>query len=150
MAGYQLRPAALGDAEVLFRIHQGSMREYLAQAFGPWTDDFARERHDQWLRGGGAQVVLAGDQIIGALDVEWQPEAAFLRRIEIDPEFQGRGVGTAIVQDFLHQCAERQVPARLHVFSHNPARHLYQRPGFRELGRDGPSIAMQWDAPSGR
>jgi hypothetical protein len=45
MAVYQLRPAAPGDASVLFRIHRESMGDYLAQAFGPWTQDFAREQH---------------------------------------------------------------------------------------------------------
>ena len=132
MAVYQPRPAAPGDAGVLFRIHRESMGDYLAQAFGPWTEDFAREQHGKWLRAGRAQAVMMDGQIVGALDIEWQPDAAILSRIEIDPKFQGRGVGSAIVQDLLRQCAERRVPARLHVFSHNPAHRLYQRLGFRD------------------
>lgn len=89
-----------------------------------------------------------GDQVIEALDIDWEPGAGMLNRIEIDPEFQGRGVGTAIVTDLQRQCAERRVPARLEVFPHNPARHLYQRLGFREVGREGPAIATQWDPPA--
>jgi ribosomal protein S18 acetylase RimI-like enzyme len=75
------------------------------------------------------------------------PDAAILSRIEIDPKFQGRGAGSAIVQDLLRQCAERRVPAGLHVCSHNPAHRLYQRLGFQDQGHAGPSIAMQWDPP---
>lgn len=148
MAVYQLRPAAPDDAEILFRIHMASMGDYLAQAFGSWEEDFAREQHRNWLRGGRAQAVMMGDQVIGALDIDWQPDSAVLSRIEIDPEFQGRGVGSAIVRDLLSRCAQRRVPARLQVFAHNPAHRLYRRLGFRDQGRDGPSIMMQWDPPN--
>jgi GNAT superfamily N-acetyltransferase len=75
-----------------------SMGEYLAHAFGPWTEDFARQQHGSWLRAGRAQAVTMGDQVIGAPDIEWQPDAAVLSRLEIGPEFQGRGVGSAIVE----------------------------------------------------
>jgi hypothetical protein len=95
MAPYRLRPAAVDDADALFRIHRASMGEYLTQALGPWTDDFAREQHNMWLRAGRAQVVMVGDQIAGAVDIEWRPEMARLNRIEIAPQFQGHGVDSA-------------------------------------------------------
>ncbi len=147
MATYQLRPATPDDSDILFRIHRAAMGEYLEQAFGPWTEEFDREQHEQWLSAGRAQVILVGDEIAGALDVEWRADAALLYRIGIDPPFQGRGLGTAIVRDLLTECGERRLPARLHVFPHNPARHLYERLGFRETGRDAASIVMQWDPP---
>src|ERR1022692_3166013 len=93
MAPYRLRPAAADDADALFRIHRASMGEYLAQALGPWTDDFAREQHNMWLRAGRAQVVMVGDQIAGAVDIEWRPEMARLNRIEITPPFPGQRLG---------------------------------------------------------
>jgi ribosomal protein S18 acetylase RimI-like enzyme len=123
------------------------MSEYLAQAFGTYTDKDARAQHARWLRVGRAQVVMVDDQVAGALDIDWRPDAGVLSRIEIDPVFQGRGVGTAIVRDLLRTCAQRRIPARLHVYSYNPAQRLYHRLGFREVGRDGPSVAMQWDPP---
>src|ERR1022692_3073516 len=147
MIGYRLRPATPDDSDILFRIHRASMGEYLEQAFGPWTDEFDREQHEQWLSAGRVQVVLVGDEIAGALDVEWTAEAALLYRIGIDPLFQGRGLGTAIVRELQRECGGRSRPVRLHVFPPNPARRLYQRFGFREVGRDGTSIMMQWDPP---
>jgi ribosomal protein S18 acetylase RimI-like enzyme len=148
MVAYRLRPATADDAEVLFRIHRGAMADHLAQAFGPWTDGFAREQHEKWLRTGRPQVVMVGGETFGVLDVEWQPDAARLHRIEIGPEFHGRGVGTAILRDLLRECCELHIPARLAVFLHNPARRLYQRLGFREVRIYGPSIEMQWDPPN--
>ncbi len=147
MVAYLLRPATPDDSDILFRIHREAMGEYLEQAFGPWTDEFDREQHEQWLSAGRARVIMVGDEIAGALDVEWTADAAILYRIAIDPPFQGRGLGTAIVADLLRECGERRLPARLQVFPHNPARHLYQRLGFRQVGTDGPSIEMQWDPP---
>lgn len=147
MVTYRLRPATPDDGDTLFGIHRASMGEYLEQAFGPWTEEFDREQHEQWLSAGRARVILVGEEIAGFLDVEWTSDAALLYRIGIDPAFQGRGVGTAIVTDLLRECGERQLAARLRVFPHNPARRLYQRLGFREVGRDSASIVMQWDPP---
>ena len=147
MVTYRLRPATPDDSDILYLIHRAAMGEYLEQAFGPWTEEFDREQHEQWLSAGRARVILVGDEIAGVLDVEWQADVAVLYRIGIDPTFQGRGLGTAIVRDLLRECGERQLPARLHVFPHNPARRLYQRLGFREVGSDSASIVMRWDPP---
>jgi hypothetical protein len=35
--------SAADDTDVWFRINRAALREYLAQAFGPWTDEFDRE-----------------------------------------------------------------------------------------------------------
>jgi GNAT superfamily N-acetyltransferase len=65
------------------------------------------------------------------------------------PAFQRRGIGTAILRDLIRACSERQLPVRLSVCPHSPAPRLYQRLGFREVGTDSTSIAMQWDPPDG-
>lgn len=148
MPAYELRSAGPDDADALFGIHWASMGEYLARAFDGYADEDARAYHRQWLGSGRAQVIVVGGQAAGALDVDWQPDAGFLRTIEIDPAFQGRGIGTAIVRDMLDQCAQRRIPARLYVFPHNPAGRLYKRLGFREVDRDGPYVVMQWDPPT--
>ena len=62
MVAYRLRPATPDDSDILFLIHRASMGEYLEQAFGPWTEEFDREQHEQWLSAGRAQVILVGDR----------------------------------------------------------------------------------------
>jgi ribosomal protein S18 acetylase RimI-like enzyme len=45
--------------------------------------------------------------------------------------------------DLLAEADARGVPVRLDVFEANPARRLYERLGFQETGRDGPSVHMK-------
>lgn len=123
------------------------MTDYLVEALGAWPEGHALEQHLVWLREGHAQAVIVDSQIVGSIDVVWTAEALYFVRMEMAPEFQGQGIGYAILSDLLRQAQQRGLPARLGVFAHNPARRLYERPGFRETGRDGPSVEMEWQPP---
>ena len=67
---------------------------------------------------------------------EYDP-GSILGRIEILPEAQGRGIGTAVIRDLLG----RGRVVRLHVFTNNVrARRLYEKLGFsvdRHAEREG-------------
>lgn len=147
MQPYSLRPAIDTDTEELFRIHRASMTDYLIEALGEWPEQRAREHHLAWMQEGRTQAVIVDGQIIGSIDVAWTTEALHLVRMEMDPRFQGRGIGSEILSDLLTQAQEHGIPARLGVFANSPARRLYERLGFHEAGRDGPSVEMEWQPP---
>lgn len=147
MLAYALRPATEADTDELFRIHRASMTDYVVEALGEWPENFARQQHGAWLGEGRAQAVIADGQIVGSIDVAWTVDALHVVRMEMDPDFQSRGIGRAILSDLLVEARQRGLPARLEVFAHNPARRLYERLGFRETGRDGPSVEMEWQPP---
>ena len=143
MSQYQLRPAQETDREDLLRIHLAAMSAHLVAALGEWSDDQAREHLDQWLGTGRAQVIVVDDVTAGLLDVVWKPDALHVIRVELDPSLQGRGIGTQLMAGLLAEADARGVPVRLDVFAANPARRLYERLGFQETGRDGPSVHME-------
>lgn len=144
MASFRLRAVDAEDSEELFRIHRESMTQYLEQAFEGWTEERAREHHRRWMTSGTTQVIVA-EQITGSLEVVSRDGALWIVRIEIDPRCHNQGLGSAIVKLVQRQAAERSMPLFLEVFAHNPARHLYERLGFRAVSRDGPSVRMKWD-----
>jgi ribosomal protein S18 acetylase RimI-like enzyme len=54
--------------------------------------------------------------------------------VQVDPEFQRRGLATALLARTLAMAAERRAgPVRLHTEGHDPAgaRSLYERLGFQ-------------------
>jgi ribosomal protein S18 acetylase RimI-like enzyme len=144
MTGIEVRPATESDAGVLWRIHRASMTAYLEEAFPDWTEDRARMDFRAWMAEGSAQVITLDGEPVGGLDVRRDDATIHLARIALDPSAQGRGIGSAVMAGLLAEAAQRGAVVRLEVFAHNPARRLYTRLGFREVGSDGPSIHMEW------
>ncbi|MBD3349197.1 MAG: GNAT family N-acetyltransferase [Candidatus Eisenbacteria bacterium] len=57
--------------------------------------------------------------------------------IAVDPDARGQGIGGALLQRVFEEC-EGQV--KLHVEHDNPARHLYERSGFKSK-----YLEMRWE-----
>jgi len=69
-----------------------------------------------------------------------------VREIVVLPEFQGRGVGSALLGRVLDRARARQVPVRLRTRITNRAARLYRRLGFRETGRTETHLLLEWGA----
>ena len=57
-------------------------------------------------------------------------EDVFLRAIEIHPDYQGQGIGTAIIHKIMAEGVLKMKPVFLPVLKVNPAKRLYERLGF--------------------
>src|SRR4051812_28953022 len=146
---YRLRSAEPEDSEELFRIHCEAMGDYLRRAFPDWSETTDREHHDKSMQQGRAQVIAVGDRVVGLLEVVPSGDALWVLRIELDSSVHGHGLGSAVMRDLQRRARDDGRGVELDVFPHNPARRLYERLGFKEIGRDGPSIKMRWDPPGG-
>jgi RimJ/RimL family protein N-acetyltransferase len=64
------------------------------------------------------------------------------------PQWQGQGLGGALIADAKARATATAVQGiELHVAPDNPgARRLYERLGFREVGRTGSHAKLQWPA----
>jgi ribosomal protein S18 acetylase RimI-like enzyme len=132
-----LRPATAADSEFCYRVHRAAMGEYVAQVWG-WDEEVQVAFHRRGFEPGRFQVVTVDGADAGLLVVERRPDEIYLGRIELDPPYQGRGVGGRLLGRLLVDAAAAGLPLTLDVLVVNSrARALYQRLGFRELGRHG-------------
>ena len=53
------------------------------------------------------------------------------------PEFRGRGIGTALVTELFAEADASGRSVSIHVERNNPARRLYERLGFQDVGEHG-------------
>jgi ribosomal protein S18 acetylase RimI-like enzyme len=75
----------------------------------------------------------------------------YLDTLGVAPEWQGRGLGSALMQPMLHRCDDERMPAYLNAGSWR-SRDLYLRHGFRvmeefNLPEGGPPLWRMWRDP---
>lgn len=139
---YTLRPATDADYDALYRLHEATMRATVEQVWGWDYAGQARFFRERW-NPADRQVIVVDGRDAGVLSVERRPHEVWLANIEIAPEFQGRGLGTAIIGDLLREAHGRGVHVALQVNRANPARRLYERLGFIETGRTETHYLME-------
>jgi GNAT superfamily N-acetyltransferase len=132
------------DREMVLRLHEIGLRETGTFVEGWDLDEDLLDIEDTYLNDSGEFLVgVLGGRIvaIGALR-RIAPGRAEIKRMRVDPAFQRRGFGQAIL-DALEERAPELGYATLHLDTtarQHAARHLYAKNGYREVrrGRIGP------------
>lgn len=122
-----MRPATDADDDFCFRLNLATMREYVEPIYG-WDLDVQHRQHVGWFNADRLSIIEDDDgTAIGVVDVSDESDHLYVSRVEILPEVQGHGVGTAVMEALISQ--GRTI--RLRVFTNNVrARRFYERLGF--------------------
>lgn len=148
-----LRPAAATDSEFCFQLHKASMGSYVTAVWG-WDEQAQRTFHARAFDLGSWQIISADGIDAGMIDVEHRPGEIYLSRIELLPQYQGRGIGAGLVRELISEAGRRGQELALDVLAVNQrALALYQRLGLREIGRHGEGdikVAMRSGGAGGR
>lgn len=151
--GYHIRPATDEDAGFLADVVIEATRAQgrLADDFDEpqWRAGFRRWTLDQ-LRDGQADsttsVIDVHNERAGRLRVTRAADCIELSGIQLLPEVQRCGIGTAIIEDLKAQATAAGVPLELSVEKDNPdARKLYERLGFLQVGETDDEFRLRWN-----
>lgn len=96
----------------------------------------------EWL------IVERAGVAIGRLYLDEWADQFRIVDISLTPEHRGQGLGAAIMADILELGAARRKRVSIHVEKNNPARHLYDRLGFRFVEDKGVYDLLEWHAPA--
>lgn len=124
-----LRPATSSDFDFLFDLHRAAMRDYIATTWG-WDENWQREYFQQHFTPEAYQIITVGEQDVGVVAVRRHENELFLSNIEILPEHQNKGIGTAVISRVVQEARQNGWAMTLQVLKVNPARRLYERLGF--------------------
>jgi ribosomal protein S18 acetylase RimI-like enzyme len=139
-----LRPATPDDIHRLYEIHRAASRQMVAETWGHWDEAWQQHYFSQHFDCSARQVIQFHSEPIGFLDVTFHADHVFLAGIEIAPEYQCRGFGTALIRDVLAKGSELHLPVRLQVLKVNKRAHaLYERLSFVETGHTDTHYLMQ-------
>lgn len=140
---YILRPAKKSDYNFIYHLKSVCLKEYVSATWD-WNEEFQQSLIAEHFDPKEIQVIIFDGQDIGQLSLEDQGKSLFLAGIYILPAFQGRGIGSAILQDLLLNARSRQLLLCLRVLKVNPARNLYERLGFQLIGENETHYLMQY------
>jgi ribosomal protein S18 acetylase RimI-like enzyme len=137
MTTLALRPATPADSEFCYQLHKAAMGEYVTAIWG-WDEQVQRGFHTRAFDPGRWQIITADGADIGMLSVEYRPDEIYLARIEVHPDYQGRGIGTRLISALASEARQKGQDLTLDVLTVNRrARALYQRLGMQEVARHG-------------
>jgi GNAT superfamily N-acetyltransferase len=137
---FTLRRYTPADQEAVEHLHVFAIQQtgaYLGR--GPWDDDvYAIE--EVYLKNQGEFLIGECDGVFVAMGAlkRTSPERAEIKRMRVHPEYQGRGYGQLIL-DELETRARTLGYRALHLDTgviQVPAQRLYEKNGYREVGRD--------------
>ena len=133
-----LRRATENDRDFFWETR----REGFLPLVPDWDDAAMREQADREFDELPVQIVEEDGERIGYLCVVHRPDHLWLDEVVIVTSAQGRGLGTALVEQVVEEASARGLQVRLSVLEHNPARRLYERLGFRIVDVDRPRLLM--------
>ena len=76
----------------------------------------------------------------------YPPDHIYVSEIVIAPQFQGRGIGSRLLNAEMQRGRETRSPLRFQVLRENRAIELYRRLSFKECGATDTHIHMVWEA----
>jgi ribosomal protein S18 acetylase RimI-like enzyme len=140
-----LQPATSSDEPYLWHLHKATMQPLVEQVWG-WEDDVQRDFFRAYIdRGDLSLIVIDDGRVVGALQYHVEPDHDFLSQVEIAPEHQGNGFGSAVIGNLQAEAARNGKPIRLQVLKVNAAAaRLYHRLGFLDTGQTGTHFQMTW------
>lgn len=124
-----LRAATWDDFTFLKVLHESAMKEYVARTWG-WNQALQDQHFAQNFDPEILQLILADGEPAGYLSLKRMPESMHLAAIALAPQFQNRGIGSALLKCLLESSATEGLQMDLQVLKVNPAKKLYERLGF--------------------
>ncbi|WP_327729195.1 GNAT family N-acetyltransferase [Streptomyces sp. NBC_00487] len=144
MADWNIRPALATDVEPIAELRAVVMRPDL-ERLGRYDPHRVRQRFRDSFDPAHAWVIEVSGTFAGCVALRPAADAHWLEHFYLAPHLQGTGIGTAVLATLLSRCDHAGIPVRLNVLQGSPARHLYERHGFRLETEDPVDVFMVRD-----
>lgn len=138
------RPATEDDIAFARETHHRAYHDVVVRQFGQWEEAVQDRFFDQSWASTAHAIILAEGKRCGYAAIEARDDYVHVRELVIHPQCQGKGIGTAMLQNVCADAAARGVPVRLGTFHKNRALALYKRLGFEAYDRTTTHVLLEW------
>jgi ribosomal protein S18 acetylase RimI-like enzyme len=119
------------------------MHDVIDNTWG-WDEGWQRADFERRFNVCEVSIIDVLARAVGGLWLEATPTSLHIVELQLLPEMQGKGIGSAVVRHVIQQGIDRALPVTLSIVAANPrAKRLYERLGFEVTGVDDPFIQMR-------
>jgi len=131
MLPYELRKAAgESDSLFLYELKKIVLKDYVEKIWG-WDEAVQLQYHADNYHPEQTSIILVNGTAAGTVEVQEDTEQFYICSLYLLPAWQGHGIGTRLVQQYLQQAQRQRKRLSLEVLPSNTrARQLYERLGF--------------------
>lgn len=150
----ELRPVSESDNDFLLAVYASTRADELAQVewaegqqemFLRWQFDMQRREYFTRFPDADYRVIVVDQQPAGRIWVGTDDQQIRLLDIALLPQFQNRGVGTALLKRLMVEAENAGKALRHMVFVlNNDADRFYERLGFKKIEDFGAYKHMEW------
>ena len=132
---YNMRPYIDNEyhnyKEFVYQVKKEAYKKYVEECWGPWNEDDQRKYYEKFIETvkDDAWIIQLNGKDIGfynGLDIDIDNYE--IGNICIIPEYQGKGIGTAVLKDIIEIYKNKNL--HIQYFKQNPVGTLYKRLGF--------------------
>jgi ribosomal protein S18 acetylase RimI-like enzyme len=143
---WRTRPLRADEHEWAYALHRVALGACIEATWGAWNERLQRRIFRDAVAREPREVIEVGGEPVGVLCVEERGDEIYLGLIELLPEWQGRGIGTAILRSLASRARETARALTLDVLPVNArAIALYEREGLTVVAREEKRLGMRLD-----
>lgn len=144
---YGLRAASASDVDFLFRVSTEAMQPVVS-ALNPdkiFDKEAEFKEYQEKFVPEEIKIITYASEDVGRLRVVRNDGSIYVGGIQILPEFQGKGIGTAIFKDLVNESNKKGLPVTLEVHDVNlDAIEFYKSLGFESVGHEEKKTHMKY------
>lgn len=146
-----LRALRSGDMAFIERLYAATRAEEMSHSGWPaeqiasfLSQQFHAQHAYYQAHYAGAEFLIIEHEghAVGRLYRYWGPSTINLIDIALIADYQGQGIGSALLDDMLRRADEQGLVTELFVETYNPAQRLYGRLGFSVVDESGVYLRM--------
>ena len=143
---FRLRPVSEADFEPLLSLSIRVLRADL-ERLGRFNPEVRRERFRAAFHPAPLSAIEVAGVCVGCIGAEPRTDHLHIHAFYVQPEFQGCGLGAAVLAEVTGRYA--RLPIRIEVLKGSAALGFWQRQGFGQSGEEDFDLLLERPAPLG-
>ena len=143
MKAYELRSGVAADENWLFDLYCRTMMPFTKATWG-WDNAFQSAGFSEHLAPADWTVITISQRGVGGFVLKENISNVWLEMLLIEPDYQGCGIGSSVVQSIKDSAVASGKPLQLSVMKSNTATSFYEAHGFTVYDADDWCYKLQW------